>query len=268
MVAEADLSSARERRTQFMKLRLVFFAVIAAFTTAVAAPAAAAPTEGPHGGTRSMGVGLAAGALLGAIVGGPPGAIAGMALGGISTDRMLIARQSGTLELHARSLEGERHSLLAERQSLAARVDELSFLLAQERDLGASATDVAMLAQGLEFAVGFRTNSATPATDAGEGFAALASLVNAVPSLDVHLDGYADPRGSEQLNRDLSRARADTIRDRLVDAGVDPGRIHVKAHGATASDSAEPVVDPDGWALQRRVNIRLELREGWLASKH
>jgi outer membrane protein OmpA-like peptidoglycan-associated protein len=253
-----------------MKRSLVILAAVAAFTTSgmVAVPAVAAPGDHAGSGERSMGIGLAGGALLGAIFGGPPGAIAGMALGGISTDRMLVARRTGALEEQTVMLESERRNLLSERASLRARNNELDRLLKHERELAGHAVDAAPLAEGLEFAVGFRTNSARLETDAGEGFAALASLVNAVPSLDVYLDGYADPRGSDQLNRDLSRARADVIRDRLVEAGVDPGRIHVKAHGAAASDTTEPAADPDGWALQRRVNVRLELREGRLASKH
>jgi outer membrane protein OmpA-like peptidoglycan-associated protein len=251
-----------------MKRSLVVIAAIAAFTTSgmAAVPAAAAAVDQPEGGQRSMGMGLAGGALLGAIFGGPPGAIAGMALGGISTDHMLVTRRAGALEEQTLTLESERRNLLSERASLRARNDELDRLLKLERELAGHAVDAALLADGLEFAVGFRTNSATPPVHAGEGLDALALLVNSVPSLDVRLDGYADPRGSEQLNQELSQARADAIRDRLVDAGVDRARIHVRAHGAFHGGAADQA-NPDEWALQRKVTIRLEQREGKLASK-
>jgi outer membrane protein OmpA-like peptidoglycan-associated protein len=254
-----------------MKRSLVILAAMAAFTTSgmAAVPVAAAAVDQPESAQRSMGMGLAGGALLGAIFGGPPGAIAGMALGGISTDRMLVTRRASALEEQTVMLENERRSLLSERASLRARNNELDRVLKHERELAGPRVDAALLADGLEFAVGFRTNSATPPVHTGEGLDALALLVNSVPSLDVRLDGYADPRGSEQLNQALSQARADAIRARLVDAGVDPARIHVRAHGADGGGpgGAADQADPDEWALQRKVTIRLEQREGKLASK-
>jgi outer membrane protein OmpA-like peptidoglycan-associated protein len=47
----------------------------------------------------------------------------------------------------------------------------------------------------------------------------------------VVLDGHADRAGSEPANRQLSMQRAKAVRDRLIDAGVDPGQIVVAAFG-------------------------------------
>lgn len=252
-----------------MKSRIIIIATMAALA---AAPAWAGEDVAAEGKPWLANIGVVAGGVLGAVVGGPPGAIAGMAVGGIATDRELTARHANTLQDRQASLERERLELLAERGSLETRVDSLARSLAQERDRAQAASETVMLADGIEFDIGFRSNSAVPPEGIGEGLQALAMLVQAVPTLEVRLDGYADPRGGEQLNQALSRARAEAIRDRLVTAGVDAGRIRVEAHGAAHGSSPEEeaaeAFDPDGWALQRRVSIRLESRDGRLASQH
>jgi outer membrane protein OmpA-like peptidoglycan-associated protein len=248
-----------------MNRRIISVAAIAWLAT-VPVLAAASDDGVSDRDRRTMGIGMVAAGALGAIVGGPPGAIAGVTLAGITTDRELVTRRAAELEERTVMLERERLSLLSERVSLKARAEEAGKLLEQERAQAASAADTALLADGLEFAVGFRTNSAVPPEEAYEGLDALAMLVGAVPLLEVQLDGFADPRGSDALNHELSLARAAAIRDRLIGAGVDPERIRITAHGAVVNDSAELANDPDGWALQRRVSIRLENREGRLAA--
>lgn len=240
------------------------FAAIALLMTV---PAIAMADETPERHKGAVGIGVVAGGVMGAIVGGPPGAMAGMMIAGVAADRELIAKRAGVLEDRTGALERERLNLLSEQVGLKARADELGRLLEHERQLATRAIDTASLADGLEFAVGFRTNSATPPAGVDHGLDALAQLVGAIPSLEVRLDGYADIRGEAAFNQALSQARAEAIRDRLVDAGVDAERIRVTAHGADEGESAEQASDPDGWALQRRVSIRLERREGRLAAK-
>lgn len=244
-----------------MKRKLITLAVMAGLAST---PALAAET-GKHE-TRINNFGIVAGGVLGALVGGPPGAIAGMAVGGITTDRELTARRAQALDTQVATLEEEQRSLHSERRGLQVQVETLRRALERERELAANATDPGALAEGLEFAVAFRTNTAAFSEAVADGLEALASLVAAVPSLEVRLDGYADPRGSEQLNQQLSLARAEAIRDRLIAAGVEPQRIHVHAHGAVAVAEGQ-AADADGWAFQRRVDIRLERRAGQLAAR-
>ena len=236
----------------------------AALAALAAAPAQAESAYAEQAAGKN-GIGVVAGGLVGALLGGPPGAIAGMMLGGYAVDREQAVRRAGVVEQQNLVLEVERRSLASERMSLKAGIEKLQGELARERELSAGAADMGMLADGLEFAIGFRTNSATPPDQISEGIEALAMLIGAVPSLEVRLDGYADPRGSDALNAELSLARALAVRERLVHAGVDPDRIHVTAHGALAS-AGDSTTDLDGWALQRRVSIRLESREGRLAA--
>jgi outer membrane protein OmpA-like peptidoglycan-associated protein len=250
-----------------MRNRIITITMVAALaagpTLATAAERGTAERD-----AKTTRTGLLAGGVLGALIGGPPGAIAGMTLGGYATDRELAAGRAGKLAERTAALEQERLVLLAEGSSTRMRAHELSRQLEHERARAAMAADTTMLADGLEFAVGFRTNSATPPAEISEGLEAVALLVGAVPSLQIHLDGYADPRGSAKLNRELSLARAEAVRDQLIAAGVAPERIHVTAHGAAIPMAPGQAADPDGWALQRRVSIRLESHEGRVASKH
>ena len=244
-----------------MKRKLITLAVMAALAST---PALAAET-GKHE-SRINSFGIVAGGVLGALVGGPPGAIAGMAVGGITTDREVTARRAQALDAQVAALGEEQRSLQSARHGLQAQVETLHRALERERELAANTVDAGSLADGLEFAVAFRTNTAEFPEEVAGGLEALASLVTAVPSLEVRLDGYADPRGSAQLNQQLSLARAEAIRDRLIAAGIEPQRIHVHAHGAVAADEGQ-VADADSWALQRRVDIRLERRAGQLAAR-
>lgn len=57
----------------------------------------------------------------------------------------------------------------------------------------------------------------------------------------ISIVGYTDRIGSEQYNLDLSRRRAETVRDYLIDRGVEPGVVEVAARGED-----DPVVQCEG----------------------
>lgn len=230
--------------------------IVLGVLAALACAAAPARAGSPDSSKRATSIGIVVGGVLGAVVGGPPGAIAGMTLGGVATERELAARHNAELEAESAALAQAQQRLAREHSTLQARVTELDRQLDYERQLAAARPDVSELADGLAFSVGFRTDSAELPVGADGGLEALALLIAAVPGLEVQLDGYADPRGADQHNLALSAARAAAIRDRLVAAGIPADRIRLSAHGAIESGDANP--DPDGWALQRRVEIRLE----------
>jgi outer membrane protein OmpA-like peptidoglycan-associated protein len=53
------------------------------------------------------------------------------------------------------------------------------------------------------------------------------------PSLSVVIEGHADPSGDPSANMTLSQSRAEAVRDYLVAAGIDQGRLEVAAFGDT-----------------------------------
>ena len=162
-----------------------------------------------------------------------------------------------------RLLGQERDALLSERESLDAQVASLRASLQLQRELADQARDTATLADGLEFAIPFRTGASEPPQEATGGLRALAVLMEEAPELVLQLDGYADPRGGEGYNAELSTARAEAVRSRLVAAGVDPERIFVAGHGELEAETS----DPETWAMQRRVSVRLKLADDRLASR-
>jgi outer membrane protein OmpA-like peptidoglycan-associated protein len=65
--------------------------------------------------------------------------------------------------------------------------------------------------------------------------------------------GYTDNTGSDKENQELSAARAHAVADRLVEAGIDSGRVTADGRG-----EADPVASNDtreGRASNRRVEI-------------
>ena len=91
------------------------------------------------------------------------------------------------------------------------------------------------------------------------GSAEVAELAQAVKEQDIHafkLVGHADPRGKAQDNMDLSRRRAEAVRDELVKKGIQ-ARITIEGKGDTepynVSLLRRPFSQDETWQLDRRV---------------
>lgn len=75
----------------------------------------------------------------------------------------------------------------------------------------------------------------------------------------VYLDGHSDNIGRRYDNRQTSKQRVEAVERYLILKGIDPEMITTRFHG-----SRYPVADnstPEGRAENRRVTIRLEMRE-------
>jgi outer membrane protein OmpA-like peptidoglycan-associated protein len=101
----------------------------------------------------------------------------------------------------------------------------------------------------------FRTDDATLDGETVARLQKVAKLASAIADVKVKVDGYADPRGSDDYNMELSLKRAQAVADVLTGAGLGPERVIVDGHGAHESTSSEG--DLDGYALERRVTIQL-----------
>lgn len=51
------------------------------------------------------------------------------------------------------------------------------------------------------------------------------------PSLRIEITGHVDDRGSRERNVELSRQRAEAVRQRLIENGIDASRIEAKGYG-------------------------------------
>lgn len=222
--------------------------IMLALATSLAAGAAHAGSPSTE---EKAGVGV--GVIVGAAAGGPIGAIVGAAIGAKIGDEFFERNQevdtlSASLaasEARSRSLE---QNIAALKGEIRGRDDELR--LARER---AKPELAALLAAGIEMDLLFRTDEDELSGATGGKLGQLAASLVANPEIRIRLDGYADERGDEAYNLELSERRVRHVHDVLVAAGVPEARISVNAHGE--SPAAEPTVD--SFALERRVSMML-----------
>jgi outer membrane protein OmpA-like peptidoglycan-associated protein len=178
-----------------------------------------------------------------------------------------IAKQHSTLNLNqerAAKLELERQRLqLALREAKLLSVQEQSnWLEEQMLSLATSETE-----RGLVMTLGdvlFDASRAELKASANRTVLKLAQFMQLNPRRMVRIEGYTDNRGDKQENLELSRARAQTVADLLVDLGVDAKRIEVAGHG-----EAFPVAEnasARGRAQNRRVEIVFSDEQGRLGA--
>lgn len=198
---------------------------------------------------KEQSIGLGSGAAIGAIAGGPVGLIIGAAMGGWLGDRFHHERVT--------RVESERQASQA--QALAASLEQR--LSGTEQQLASSHAELQSernahrddVERAVALDVHFRTEDST--IDAGDEqrLTELASFVVPLDGTVIRLDGHTDVRGTQKYNDSLSTARAESVRDALVRAGMPSERIVVTGEGsvdATATDQ-----DVDGMALDRRVAV-------------
>jgi len=196
-------------------------------------------------------IGLGSGAAIGALAGGPVGLIVGAAFGGWLGDRFHHER-SARRAADERSIEA------------SAKADSLQRLLVAsehavaEKDAALYNERVAHrheMQEALSVEVFFRTEESGVGSTSEERLARIATFIEPLEGAVIRLEGHADARGTEEFNTALSTARAEAVREALIRAGMPAERIIISAAGETDSLAAEK--DPEGMALDRRVQMRI-----------
>ena len=214
-------------------------------------------------------VGFVSGAVIGAFAAGPIGAVVGAGLGTWLGNRVHRAGDAKKAEAQVAALEGdksewqgEKSALLTEKSRLAesnlslnAKLDDLSQKVSTAQTAKDDASEVL---DGLQGDVLFRTGSAEITPDIAHQIQVLAQAVAKSPELKIRVDGYADPRGGVDTNMKLSQDRANAVRDLLLASGVNEEVLEVNAYGKSQSTAA----DSDGYALERRVRLTLQMESG------
>ncbi len=196
-------------------------------------------TESPKEEQLGFWGGLAAGAA----AGGPPGAIIGGVFGAWTGDKVhrVEIGEKRLASLHVRESELRRKVARAEQQ-----LDEARTRLRQQV--------ASVLAEQGNVDLLFATGSAVLSDAARERLEKLAFWLKQSPELALRLDGYADPRGSEDDNWKLSQQRIEAVRRVLLDHGVTPSQITVAAHGERLS----PTDAVTEWGIFRRVSLSFQ----------
>jgi outer membrane protein OmpA-like peptidoglycan-associated protein len=214
---------------------------------------AAAHADEPQKTSWKDPAGIGLGALIGGLVGGPPGAVIGAAGVAFMGDR--ANRKDGEiadLEHRLAAREEEFGRLEAE---FAARRNETGDLQRAALERRRSALD--RLASGVSVDVYFRTGSAEPEPEFRARLQQLAAFLKDFPEIRLDIEGHADRRGSDRYNQRLSERRAAAVRAMLTGAGLPAERMRIRAWGERQATAAEG--DSEGYPWDRRVSISLSL---------
>jgi len=182
-------------------------------------------------------VSIGIGAVFGALIGGPPGFIIGMvgmnAIDGYQHDKE---------QQLARLTDDEQQKAVVTQDTQQQLVDLATFESDRTTDVQVASLSRVVpdqtqdqLAQALathfEQWVQFRTSQAELEPHLHKQLVRAATWMSQMPSVHIELHGFTDPRGEDQDNMALSRARLDSVRRALIAGGVDAGRITGYAHG-------------------------------------
>lgn len=228
------------------KLRGPALGLTLAAALGVAVPSHAAESA-KKGGSKQENIGVISGMTVGALAGGPFGAIIGAATGAVLGDRYhKQAEDKKALASDLSQTKASRSQIQGDLVLTREQSEKLGMAVDRSRDL--------------ETSVGFRTGDASLSDEDVVRLQKLGALASAVGKVKVRVSGYADARGPEKLNAALSERRADAVAHVLVQSGVEPGRLLIEARGE--ADSKSPEGDLDGYALERRVTVKIEQEAG------
>src|SRR5580658_8516944 len=114
--------------------------------------------------------------------------------------------------------------------------------------------------------VHFQTASATILPDSFPMLGEIAALLKATPAIKkMRIEGHTDNHGAADYNLDLSKRRAASVRQWLVEHGIDPGRLESQGYGIT-----QPIETNDtdaGRAANRRVEFKITQEDSGGGSK-
>lgn len=120
---------------------------------------------------------------------------------------------------------------------------------------GGCALDADLLAQIKKASenIYFNSGKSTIKTESYADLDKLAGILKAHPEVKATIEGHTDSQGNDQMNLDLSKARAKAVKDYLVGKGVDADHLTSEGFGETrpiaTNDTAE------GRAKNRRVIV-------------
>jgi len=161
-------------------------------------------------------------------------------------DRLVAQQQAEQERLKAQQAQDAAAQSEREKQQLRAQL-----LLQFNRILPTTDTPRGLKVNMADVLFAFGKYDLKPS--AREALAKLSGIVIGHPGLKLSVEGYTDSIGSDEVNQTLSEKRAGTVRDYLVQQGVDPASIN-----ATGFGKSNPVASNDtneGRQQNRRVEI-------------
>lgn len=174
---------------------------------------------------------------------------------GCSTEKDAKTASNAAQEAHAQAAEAQQSAQQAAQSARVAqnaRVQTVASQLGATERQGEGGANEWVISSGLLF----KTNSAELSPDAESKLDQVAKTLKSAPSKatnEIHIQGYTDDRGSDQLNAALSQKRAQAVAGYLESHGVPQAQVTTQGMG-----SANPVATEQtaaGRAQNRRAEI-------------
>lgn len=236
--------------------KAVIFCVTAMFL--LTACAAGGPTSKTgKGAAYGAAGGAAAGAILGQVLGKNTestliGAGIGAAIGGAAG-----AGVGYTLDQQEQAFK----VALADSEAVAIQREQEIINVSQNNETpggGGTTQPAQVIALILKGDVFFDKGSATIKSAMYPEIERIAKVMNQYPDTSIRVEGYTDTSGSEDLNMRLSQKRAESVKNILVQNGVDAYRMETVGFGENNPRYGNNT--EDGRKLNRRVEIKISPR--------
>lgn len=181
-------------------------------------------------------------------------------LGGCAPETLVVLIEDPDGEVGTATLTVDEETVALDERGEAASVDKLfksasdPFQMSEQEI--AELFDVTLAAQPPVpdiFVLPFDSDAASLSTAGAAIMQAILASIAARATADISVVGHTDRVAPETFNATLARARAQTVRDALVQGGVDPAIIEVSSHGE--ANPLVPTADEVSEPRNRRVEV-------------
>ena len=233
--------------------------------TLVNSPMATAASQQEDNSSQTESVGFGVGAVIGAILGGPAGAFITGVAGGFIGKSIDAEQDMEALELTLQEQQMKHQQQVAKFQQKLkqSEIQYQSELLALEQNY----QDLSQVqAENLLMSLQFSTGSSKIAPHYQEQIQALVKLLAKSPKMKIDLSGYTDLQGDEEKNQHLSLARVNSVKNALINQGIEAGRIQTFAYGEQFPVVANAQKEVSFY--DRRVVVKLHQDTNQVANNH
>ena len=177
------------------------------------------------------------GAAYGTAGGAAAGAILGQIIGGNTKSTLIGTAAGAVIGTMMDRQENDMRQALANSQAVAVQREGNALALTFKSDFT------------------FDVNSTSIRPGLYTELDRVAQVLSSYPQTTILIAGHTDSTGSESYNQQLSERRAQSVKNALVQRGIDAGRIQAVGYGETS-----PIADNNtesGRQQNRRVEVRI-----------